>query len=209
MGSRDYVDRYKLSDTPGCGSPCVGSGFNGSHVTTHHHGDISSADVLLANQYHVGSFNHRIGRFDRTDPGPSSLPFRGASSVMQRFSASVSGNGVRGQVPWTVAHCTRCRQHVNIRSIRAAFALLMPADPATFSRPHGVSGSAFVLTLVLLGAGCADQGDPVGAMTLSFNRTTVPLGAPIELRLPVRCLAKLRAGRGRLPSARTLPGRQR
>ena len=55
--------------------------------------------------------------------------------------------------------------------------------PATFSRSHGVSRSAYVLTLVLLWAGCADPGDPVGTMTISLNRTALPLGAPIELTL--------------------------
>ena len=59
----------------------------------------------------------------------------------------------------------------------------MPLGSTTSLRPHGVSYSVFVLTLVLLGAGCADPGDPVGAMTLSLDRTAVPLGAPIELTL--------------------------
>ena len=59
----------------------------------------------------------------------------------------------------------------------------MPIRSTISLRPHGVSCSAFVLTLVLLGAGCADPGDPVGAMTLALDRTAVPLGAPIELTL--------------------------
>ena len=39
------------------------------------------------------------------------------------------------------------------------------------------------LLLVLLTSACADPEDAIGTVALSLDRTTVPLGAPIELRL--------------------------
>ena len=49
------------------GSGGVGGAITGDNVTAYHDGHEPTADVLGADQHHVGGLDHRISRFDRTD----------------------------------------------------------------------------------------------------------------------------------------------
>ena len=67
MGTGDHVHRDGLADPAGGGGSGVGGRLDGPHVAPHVHGDVSRADVLPADEEHVGGLDHGVGGLDGPD----------------------------------------------------------------------------------------------------------------------------------------------
>ena len=60
----DHVHAHQLAYARGSGGTGISGRLHGANVTANHHGHEAGADLLLADQGHVGGFDHRVGRFD-------------------------------------------------------------------------------------------------------------------------------------------------
>ena len=56
-------------------------------------------------------------------------------------------------------------------------------DPQRTRCAPGSIPAGIVFSLLLFGTGCAEQAEPVGTVSLGVNRSSVPLGGPIELNI--------------------------
>ena len=61
----------QLADTLRSGGACVHSGLDGADIAADHNGHEAGADLLLADEMHIGCLDHRIGRFDSADQATS------------------------------------------------------------------------------------------------------------------------------------------
>ena len=61
------MDRDELADAARGGGAGVRGGLDGADVAANHHGDVSGADVFLADQDDVGRLDHGVGGLDRSD----------------------------------------------------------------------------------------------------------------------------------------------
>jgi hypothetical protein len=64
-GNNMHADQF--ADASGRGGAGISCRLHRAYIAPHKHGHISGADVFLAQQLHVGCFDHGIGRFDSAD----------------------------------------------------------------------------------------------------------------------------------------------
>ena len=61
MRARNDVHRDQFTHALGCRRTGIRGSLHGPHVTPDHHGDVSSADLLLAEKTDVRSLDHGVG----------------------------------------------------------------------------------------------------------------------------------------------------
>jgi hypothetical protein len=61
------MDADQFTDAPGRSRSGISRGFHCANVSADKHGHISGANVFLAQQLHVGCFDHGISRFNGAD----------------------------------------------------------------------------------------------------------------------------------------------
>jgi hypothetical protein len=67
MGTGNHVDANQLSHTSCGGRSCVSCRFYRTDVPAYEDRDKTGADVFLADQLNVRSFDHRVSRFNGSD----------------------------------------------------------------------------------------------------------------------------------------------
>lgn len=73
------------------------------------------------------------------------------------------------------------RQHANMSRGRHSTRLSVPVGPQRTRRSLVSTPAGLFFSVLLFGAGCAEQAEPVATVSLGVNRASVPLGGPIEL----------------------------
>src|SRR5215510_2420206 len=67
MRAWDYMHGSQFTYAFGSGSASIRGSLDGAHVTTNHHGHVSSTDIFTANQCNVCGLDHRIRGFNCAD----------------------------------------------------------------------------------------------------------------------------------------------
>ena len=67
MRTRDDVDRHELADAARRGGAGVGRGLDRGDVAAHDGGHVAGADLLPADERHLGGLDHGVRRFDHRD----------------------------------------------------------------------------------------------------------------------------------------------
>jgi hypothetical protein len=61
------MDRNQFTDTLGCCSARICGSLDRTYITAYHHGYVPAANVFGTDQVHIGSLDHRIRGFNRTN----------------------------------------------------------------------------------------------------------------------------------------------
>ena len=67
MRPRNHVHRHELADPARGGGAGVGGRLHRGDVATHDGRHVARADLLPADQRHLGGLHHGVGRFDHRD----------------------------------------------------------------------------------------------------------------------------------------------
>jgi hypothetical protein len=61
------MDTDELAHAPGGGGTSISGCFHSPDVAAHKDRHIACADIFFPDQFHIGSFDHRIGGLDRSN----------------------------------------------------------------------------------------------------------------------------------------------